>query len=210
MGSICNKTSSPSKVCIRIITFINRFRRLWHFFWYYYKIALSSWNFDSISEILNMVWEKFSLKHHRTNINWNEFLQQSKAFILHIAASSWAPISSLLAVCANIAYRPGMHQYTRLDCAYPSFPTCCVRIFLRKHCFNILMLFSLCDTLNRLGYLNIFKDFCYCCTLKNVFFLYVRSPEGHILLQSPKFFFFSIELKLFFSTFWTSRTKKMQ
>ena len=40
--------------------------------------------------------------------------------------------------------------------------------------------------------------------------LYVRSPEGHILLQSLKFFFFPIELKLFFSAFWTPRTMKLQ
>ena len=41
-------------------------------------------------------------------------------------------------------------------------------------------------------------------------FLYVRSPEGHILLQSPNFSFFRSSWNFFFSTFWASRTKKMQ
>ena len=38
--------------------------------------------------------------------------------------------------------------------------------------------------------------------------LYVRSPGGHILLQSRIFFFDLAEI--FFCTFWTPRTKKLQ
>ena len=39
-------------------------------------------------------------------------------------------------------------------------------------------------------------------------FLYVRSPEGHILLQSRKIFF--LDCAETFFLFWTPRTQKLQ